>query len=396
MGLFTRRRKSGGVTRVTFSDDGLERSYRVNDSGMSDFIRGNVVLQAILRYRAHAVGALPFQIFDREKNGERFRGIDSLFNSSHLTSVELFSGIVRGLDFDGVAYVLLSDDVTSPTGFRLDIVQDVDYEASSVAGVTVPRERLIRFSFDAPGFECSPLESVKHILSEQYHAWKFSEQVWENAGRVSNIIERPLNAPTWDDEARRNFSRSLRDFRNTRAGETLILEEGMKPAQGRFSTKEDGWSEIQEHGARLLCGAYNMPYEVITGDGKHLNRELRTYLYTETLQPVLRLICETIETRVFPVVSAGRRLKAVFNINAKLSGDFEAQVTALVKATGTPVMLVDEAREKLNLSADVAGGDVLVTPLNVIKGGQTSHVSGEEILPAYQMIKDSEKGNMDV
>ena len=45
-------------------------------------------------------------------------------------------------------------------------------------------------------------------------------------------------------------------------------------------------------------------------------------------------------------------------------------------ATGRPFMTTNEIRARMNLPP-VAGGDELVTPLNVLVGGQTSPQDGE-------------------
>ena len=63
---------------------------------------------------------------------------------------------------------------------------------------------------------------------------------------------------------------------------------------------------------------------------------------------------------------------AEFNLATKLDGSFEEQAAVLSGMVGRPVMTADEARARLNLPA--LGGDAgeLVTPLNVLAGGQAS------------------------
>src|SRR5699024_2688674 len=68
---------------------------------------------------------------------------------------------------------------------------------------------------------------------------------------------------------------------------------------------------------------------------------------------------------------ARRRFYVEFNIEEKLQGNFEEQSQALQVSTGAPWMTRNEARAIRNLPA-LPGGDALVTPLNVLVGGQAS------------------------
>ncbi|QOL59165.1 phage portal protein [Bifidobacterium longum subsp. longum] len=64
-----------------------------------------------------------------------------------------------------------------------------------------------------------------------------------------------------------------------------------------------------------------------------------------------------------------------FDRDAQLRGDPEAQYKALVTATGRPIFTTNEARELLNNENSRRHG--LVTPLNVLIGGQTSPNDGK-------------------
>jgi hypothetical protein len=61
-----------------------------------------------------------------------------------------------------------------------------------------------------------------------------------------------------------------------------------------------------------------------------------------------------------------------FNIAEKLQGDFEEQIKALQSAVGRPWMTANEARAKQNMRSLAGDADELVTPLNVMVGGQAS------------------------
>jgi hypothetical protein len=95
-------------------------------------------------------------------------------------------------------------------------------------------------------------------------------------------------------------------------------------------------------------------------------------LYTDTLGPWLEMIQQDIELQLLPEFDDVDGVYLEFNIAEKLKGDFKEQTSALQSAVGRPWLTADEARGLMNLPS--LGGDAaeLVTPLNVIVGGQAS------------------------
>lgn len=95
-------------------------------------------------------------------------------------------------------------------------------------------------------------------------------------------------------------------------------------------------------------------------------------LYTETLGPVLTQLEEALDQQLVPEFDDTADVYLEFLVEAKLKGNFEEQTSALQSAVGRPWMVADEARARLNLPA--LGGDAaqLVTPLNVLVGGQAN------------------------
>jgi hypothetical protein len=83
------------------------------------------------------------------------------------------------------------------------------------------------------------------------------------------------------------------------------------------------------------------------------------------------MIEDRLNAFLVPKVARASNAYVEFNIAEKLQGDFEEQATILSSSTGAPWMTRNEARARQNLSA-IEGGDELVTPLNVLTGGQAS------------------------
>lgn len=225
----------------------------------------------------------------------------------------------------------------------------------------------------------SPLEALRQTLAEDAAAGEWREQYWRSAARVSGVIERPSDAPKWSDTARNRF-RS--DWQTTYAGNgdlagaTPILEEGMTWKAASFSPKDSEYLSARRLSREETAAAYFVS-PLFVGILDHANfsnvAEQHKHLYQDTLGPRLVEIEEEYERQVLPEFPDldPDEVYVEFNLAEKLKGTFEEQATVLQTMVGAPVMTRNEGRARLNLPP-VAGGDELVTPLNVLVGGQAS------------------------
>ncbi|MDR3068106.1 MAG: phage portal protein, partial [Cellulomonas sp.] len=230
-----------------------------------------------------------------------------------------------------------------------------------------------------PATGSSPVESLRQILAEQIQAWQYREQVWQRGGRVGTMIVRPVEAPPWSDEARTKFGRDWSAKwtgpDGAKAGGTPILEDGMKLERIGFSAHEEEWAEAARLSLSTCAGVYHTsPSMVGATDGSSYasEREFSRRLYTDTLGPDLAAVESRINHFLVPEMSTTPDLYIEFNLAEKLQGSFEEQAAVISTSVGRPWMTADEARARFNLPA--IGGDAaaLVTPLNVLVGGQAS------------------------
>lgn len=229
-----------------------------------------------------------------------------------------------------------------------------------------------------PGRGTSPIQTLKAILLEQIEAQKYRAQVWQRGGRVGGVLTRPGEAPEWSDDAREKFSREWQanySGDGPKAGGTPILEEGMRLERVAFNAREDQYIEAAKLSLALCAAVYHInPTMVGQLDNANYSntKEFRKMLYGETLGPDLSMIEDRINTFLVPRVTESDVTYVEFNIHEKLQGSFEEQTQALQSAIGRPWMTADEGRAVLNMPS--LGGDAgtLVTPLNVLVGGQAS------------------------
>lgn len=247
--------------------------------------------------------------------------------------------------------------------------------------VEVPAAQILRF----PGFHpVSPLsgspalESLRDVMQEQIEAAAYRKQIWKRGGRVSAVLQRPVDAEPWTDAAREAFREdwyAKYTGNGSRAGGTPILEDGMTLNRIDFSAQEQQYVEAAKLSLQTIASAYHVePSMLGLGSGATYSnmRAFRKMLYTETLGPDLDYIESRLNTFLLPMLGVDpARFYVEFNIAEKLQGDFEEQAAVLSTSTGRPWMTANEARARQNLPA-IPGGDELIVPLNVLIGGQAS------------------------
>jgi len=228
-----------------------------------------------------------------------------------------------------------------------------------------------------PVLGLSPLETLRRVLAEEMAMGAYREGYWQNAARMSGIIERPEAAPEWSATARERFKAEFEALYTGEAGsgKTAILEEGMTWRQASFSAKESEYLAGRKLTREECARAYHIPLPMvgILDNATFSNiKEQHKNLYQDCLGPWLKMIEGDIELQLLPDMADSKGVYVEFNIAEKLAGSFEEQMISLQSAVGRPWMTANEARARMNLPSLGGDADALVTPLNVLVGGQAN------------------------
>ncbi|MGC4891077.1 phage portal protein [Micromonospora sp. DT227] len=224
---------------------------------------------------------------------------------------------------------------------------------------------------------CSPIESLRQVLADEYAAAHWREQMWSNGARISGYLQRPADAAPWGDTARSRFKSEWQaqyTGDGPQAGGTPILEDGMTFVQAGINPRDAQYVESRKLTREEVAAAYHIapPLVGILDHATFSNiREQHKGLYQDTLGPWCAEIEQEIGLQLAPDLAAGRTVYVEFNIGEKLQGSFEEQAAQLQAAVGGPWMTRDEARARSNLP-HIDGADELIVPLNVITGGLAS------------------------
>lgn len=246
----------------------------------------------------------------------------------------------------------------------------------------------------------SPLETLRRVLAEEHSAGDYREHYWQNAARQAGIIERPAAAPEWGETARARFKNEFETLYagGDNSGKTAILEEGMTWKPGTFNAQESEYLAGRKLTREECARAYHIPLPMvgILDNATFSNiQEQHRNLYQDSLGPWLAMIEQDIMLQLLPEFGDPAGVYCEFNIAEKMQGSFKEQTESMQSAVGRPWMTADEARGRMNLPS--MGGDAaqLVTPLNVLVGGQASPRDSAPPPKAQREIKRSGDGEID-
>lgn len=243
----------------------------------------------------------------------------------------------------------------------------------------VDRDQVVYFHGYRPEDDkagCSPIESLRQILAEDFEASRYREQTLRNGARMSGYIKRPPNTQ-WRDGAKERFRAQWQAQyagNGPGAGGTPILEDGMEFVPAAQTAEQLQYVETRILTREEVATAYFIPPPMV-GLLEHASfsniETQHQMLYQDTLGPWLTEIEQEIVLQLVRDIPDTNRVYVEFNLAEKLKGSFEEQAKSLQTAVGAPWMTRNEARARANLPS-VEGGDELITPLNVLEGGLAS------------------------
>lgn len=215
----------------------------------------------------------------------------------------------------------------------------------------------------------SPIETLRKILLSEANAYYQQATAYANSSRIEGVVTRPLGAPKWTVEQKQSWREQWQARYAGQPGQVAVLEDGMTFAQTSWSPRDQEFNEARKLSREECARAYHVPLPMV-GILDHATfsniREQHKNLYQDSLGPWLTMIQEEFERQILPECDDQDRVYTEFNIDQKLRGSFEEQATAIQSLVGRPVLTVNEARGRLNLSAiDDPHADQVAQPLNM-------------------------------
>lgn len=203
----------------------------------------------------------------------------------------------------------------------------------------------------------SPLETLRQILAEEAAAGDHREAYWRNSARIDGIVTRPKEKPRYTEGQAAKWRELWQATYagGMQAGKTVLLQDGETFTPASWSAKDSEYTTGGKLRREICAASYHIPQPMV-GILEHATfsnvKEQHKHLYQDTLGPWFEMIVQEIEGQLLIECDDQTDVYSEFNIAAKLAGTPDEQIDTLVRATGRPIMKVNEARAKVNLPKD--------------------------------------------
>ena len=403
-----------------------EENPRVDGLSARQLYATQANLHAVVSFLADSVSQLPLKVYSRSGENDRQRDRESVAAkllyrpNADQTAYEFWNAAVTELLLMGVSTVWVLPDTESQSGYQLRLIpkewimdseRKTNYAPDSIRIMTntggefidIPRTEFVQFRMYSPGNPGgyqSPLAALRQTLNEQIQADKFRTEIWTSSGRFNAYLTRPANVQPWSDEQRKAFVTAFREGwgkGGSTAGKVPLLEDGMEIKPYQFNAKEAQYAETKQLSREDVAAAYHVNPSLIwhtTTQTYASAKDNARALYADCLGPTLQMLQQRVNAFLLPMVGADPSLYVEFDLTEKLKGSFEERADILQASVGGPWMTRNEARADNNLPP-VDGGDELITPLNVIVGGQASPQDSAPKSAELKLITPSHRKDRD-
>ena len=410
MGLLDYFKRRNSVPIVVNYVNNVERA--IMSMTPDDLYETQDALQAVVDFIARSIASTSLKVYTRDEKDDRDRDHDSTTArllarpNDHMTTYDLMSVTAHEMKLHRKILWLVVQDVNAPSGWTIEPIRRswildqktdgfkvTEYYIQNPVSGTPPKwikaENFVAFDDYETGISNltggykSPVDPLKAMLREQISAWSFRNQIWDNNGRMTAYISRPVmdSESNWTPEQRDRFIKAWKERysgnKGSNAGSMPLLEDGMKIESVQFNARESGFEEATKLSRESVAGLYHVnPAQIWSGTGQTYAsvKENARSLYVDCLGPDFIFLTQRMNQFLIPLVGDDpTKLYVEFDVYSKLSGNFEEQASVFSTLGGAPCMTVNEIRKRLNLPpSDDPDADKLVKPLNVVYGGQPS------------------------
>lgn len=228
-----------------------------------------------------------------------------------------------------------------------------------------------------PRVGVSRMEALRQILVEAATRRAASVEFNRSGRRRGGIIERPLEAPTLDDDGREAIeSVTGSKLRGMSDNRVVMLDEGMKWNDIGVNPREADVARATTLGYVEVCHAFGIHPDVMGMREQSAGLvEARKQMYMDVLPPIGNQIAESFRVQFLEPDYAVRPNTKEFRFDwqEKLEGDPIERSLRATSAAGGPILTRDEARDLIGYPKlpPGEGGDKIIVPTNVVVGGGT-------------------------
>ena len=262
---------------------------------------------------------------------------------------------------------------------KLSLTAPLMFQLSAGTPIKIRPEDIIWMPGYSPNSNITgtpPAETLRQILAEEYAAGKDRQNMWAHGAQGNVVFVQDPATPGLDDTAAQNFKLSWRakygGVNAANAREWPMLPPGIKPHDINLDSQTQEYIASRTLAREEVCRAYGFNPAIlgITPSNFSSADSFHQQLYQDALTPLCIPIAEDFEEQLLPEWEDRDQGYALdYNINAKLQGSFLEQAKIGQQAVGGPWMTMNEFREKFQGLPPIPGGDQIIVPLNVVRGG---------------------------
>jgi HK97 family phage portal protein len=245
----------------------------------------------------------------------------------------------------------------------------LDYTFTDSTGAHIPlrQDQVFRVTgFSDDGINgISPIERHRQTIGIASAADNHTALTFKNGAKHSGILQNSGHFSS-DDVAKRVKESWDEASSGSNSHKTALLEDGLTWVANSMTNRDAQYIEIRKFQIEDIARIFRVPPHKIGHLEKSTNNNIEQQaleFVTDTLMPWIKRWEQSI-SRDLIGRTASRIFFAEILVDGLLRGDSTARAAFYQSAVGVPWMTVNEARTAENRNP-IAGGDVLVTPLNM-------------------------------
>ena len=325
---------------------------------------------------SEAIAEMPIYLYKREKDGGREKVDDyrnrllNMDNGNYSNAYNMKKNLVTDYLYHGNGYL----DIQRSTDNKITTLMHIPYRDMSVLKSTDINKRNAIHKFQYWGLEAYPHDVVNLVRNPKYDeitgygllddgrltlASLMAIEDFMNGNAESGfdakaVIEKDtVMSKASMASLRQHLSKFFGGANANKNGGVLILDDGMKLKQITKSSKELELLEQKELLIKDVARHLKIPLPLIgiatSGMTYSNEQQLKLTLLKQTLMPIIRNLEETLNKYLLTEKEKNEGFFFEFDYKNILKVSPQEEINAYNSAIGSGLMLVDEARRKMNL-----------------------------------------------
>lgn len=357
------------------------------------------------RILAEGVASLPCHLYRKDGSGGKSRALDhplhnilTLEPNPEMSAFSFFESGQTYLDIEGNFYAEIIRDGGGRVAALIPITEPVSIDVSGgrvvyrVGGKTYTQDKI--FHVPALSYDgirgLSPIAHARESLGISKAAEEYAANFFGNSATPSGVIEWEKTFTEKNKDVR---ERIKQDWKNKHGGSNragvAVLEGGMKFKPVSLPAKDFQFIEIRKFQREEIFGMFRVPPHM----GGDLSRSTFSNIEHQSLEFVIHTIgpwlrrWEMAINRQLLTPAERKTYYAEFLVDSLLRGDIKSRYEAYSIGRQNGWLSANDVRARENMNP-IEGGDVYLSPMNMIPTDQLGKDDGQRFLPLVRNAKE--------